>query len=170
MLKTCSKCGTEKQLDDFHKAPTGAYGRRGDCKECVRARQRLYSSNLPLEFKRNRVKVPCECGGTKTRWSAQCQECARPTPTIDNPTWRKNSQGYIVSQVPNVGWVQQHRWVMERHLGRSLAKHETVHHKNGIRDDNRIGNLELWSVSQPAGQRVKDKLAWAYWFIEQYGE
>jgi hypothetical protein len=66
--------------------------------------------------------------------------------------------------------IYQHRLVMERLLGRKLHRHENVHHINGVRDDNRPENLELWSSSQPAGQRVADKLRWAQDLIELYAD
>lgn len=38
-----------------------------------------------------------------------------------------------------------------------------------VRDDNRIENLELWSTSHPAGQRVSDKIEWCIEFLTDYG-
>ena len=94
----------------------------------------------------------------------------RPKAKWGQRRWVDPRHGYVyVSVKSQTGSAQtEHRVVMEQHLGRPLLPTENVHHINGVRDDNRIENLELWTKSQPAGQRVTDKVAWAIELLELY--
>ena len=69
------------------------------------------------------------------------------------------THGYISVFAPdhpyrdNKNHILEHRLVMETHLGRLLAPMEVVHHKNGVKDDNRIENLELF-ISHSEHMRI----------------
>lgn len=85
-----------------------------------------------------------------------------------------NSGGYVLVKVPghpqaqHQQYVFEHRLVMEKKLGRYLLPTEIVHHKNGVADDNRIENLELFTTHHPHGARVDDLTTWALEHLRQY--
>lgn len=125
----------------------------------------------------------CDCGNTTKiyqrnwikRYNASCG-CKHLEYCILNQKIKHDENAKIIDKYGYIkiclnGTLQsEHRFVMEQHLGRKLRKGESVHHKNGIRDDNRIDNLELWSKSHPCGQRVIDKINWAKQILNQYIE
>jgi hypothetical protein len=61
-------------------------------------------------------------------------------------------ESFFYPMANNKGYVREHRLIMAQHLNRCLAPFEVVHHKNGIRDDNRLENLEL----STANSHIKD--------------
>lgn len=152
-----------------------------DSKTCIECKKNFIPSSRHLKCPqcRKHHQNICECGNKKVRASKQCAECRLLVFNTRPVDWRgnkvKHKKGYIQVRVPNhpnasSGYVFEHRLVMEDHLGRLLFKNENIHHKNGIKDDNRIENLELWVTSQPSGQRVSDLLKWAKEIIETYDE
>lgn len=127
----------------------------------------------------------CDCGrecvvGTGTLRSGKQKSCGclphGKGPL--NPRWkggrRKTDAGYVIMWRPDHpaanshGYVFEHRLVMEGRLGRPLCADEIVHHRNGVKDDNRLENLELWLLSHPKGQRVEDLVEYAKMILERY--
>ena len=93
------------------------------------------------------------------------------------------SDGYRRIAVSPGEYAMEHRVLVERAIGRKLAKGENVHHRNGQRADNSVGpcvlsrecrcedgrhNLELWITPPRPGQRVADHVAWATDILQRY--
>lgn len=96
-----------------------------------------------------------------------------------HPSWKGGKTtrvGYrliLCHEHPNAdknGYVMEHIKVMSEVLGRPLGNGETVHHKNGVKCDNNINNLELWSGRHSRGQRVRDMLPFCSRYVQEYEE
>ncbi len=130
------------------------------CTECGRTFQ---PSSGHLRCPSCRSHNICACGARKQVHSATCYAC-RDESGPSNGHWRggrtRHKRGYMMVLSPGhpradkARYVFEHVLVMEEMLGRYLLAGENVHHRNGVKDDNRPENLELWTRPQPAGIRA----------------
>ena len=163
-MRICQNCNEEYKPSSRHKI-------------CPKCRGRLN-------------KVKCKCGKLKHRQSPICIDCSvkiraeigYEMPRGENSfNWKggrikNNNNGYVRLRAPEGHpkaskrghYLAEHILVMEVKLGRYLLPRENVHHINGVKDDNRIENLELWTKSPMSGIRVADAIKWATEIIKRY--
>lgn len=165
MNRTCTEHGCE----------TRAY-RRGLCSKHYRATLTHRPCSVPGCSRTFFAKGYCSLHWQRLKLGISFDEPERPFRSRAKPKpgdSTVNAGGYRLvyteKQRKNGSFMEyEHRLVMEQKLGRCLLPHENVHHINGDRLDNRPENLELWSKSQPSGQRVEDKLACARALLKMY--
>lgn len=124
------------------------------CPTCGRERWVIVLS------KRNSHDQMCKsCGITKFNETRRAE---------NSPVWKggkRENNGYIWNYVPDdhefacmrtgTRYVLEHRLVMARSLGRPLGRFEIVHHKDGVRHNNEISNLELTALGEHAKEHSK---------------
>src|SRR5437870_7230817 len=178
--RSCIECGTQIPYEKGHPPKRCPDCKRADSLARAAANQRKRLASETDEAKQKRLARRRELELTAPRCSYD--GCKNPRAYRDGLCRSHHSHllykghvldlvqrekrdnitpdGYRVQRAPDGRIVREHRVVMEERLGRPLEPNENVHHKNGVRHDNRLENLEIWVTSQPSGQRPADLAAW----------
>lgn len=161
--KTCKKCGNPFTAKAAHA------DRRIFCS--LKCKGEARTDSVLIEKKCPKCGIPFK--SQPYRRVKYCSwDCARSqmgeNKRVPGGWFIQQKSGYVI-RGRNGTTELQHRVVMEEILGRKLKSYENVHHKNGVRDDNRPENLEIWVVKQPKGQRPADIIEWAIAYLQSHG-
>ena len=80
--------------------------------------------------------------------------CSRRCSSLRANGRKITKHGYIEVLIGNK-YIKEHRLIFQEFLGRKLLETEIVHHKNGIKSDNRIENLEITTYEKHSSDHAK---------------
>lgn len=154
--KPCSDLGRRADSDEKNKAV---------CKNCGKE---FYRTRRPESGTIYREQQLCgkQC---KNEWVSKVYREKHGLPQVT----KRVKRGYVVLRFPAANGKPaheklEHRDVMEKVIGRPLHEEETIHHRDGDRQNNVPENLELRAGNHGPGQAVEDIMAWCVEMVRRY--